>query len=99
MSNRVALVSTEFKDTQGNVTYGYRLRDDYDDTYRDSMDALITDDLELLASALRQVGSPADSLCATAKIDGISINDNWYDAADIAHVFEAHEMDLEQDEC
>jgi|CXWL01.1.fsa_nt_gi hypothetical protein len=87
MSAKVNLVATEFKSYLG-VTYGFRLYDDYGQTYANNIDAAewsVLDDMKLLQFALENTNENSDSIFDNVRDmgEGITINGNYYDHEEI----------------
>ena len=93
MSNRCHIVRTEFKNIfDGEVTYGFRLYDDYESMYSNLYEASIKDmsDMDLLREA-RELCRDKDSdvfasLCENE--DGIDIDGTYYEWDEIKSVLE-----------
>jgi hypothetical protein len=87
MSNHVMLTATTFINHAegGTKTYGYRLYDDYGQTYNNTLEK-IDDDLELLAAVVRDepAGYMFDYMNENKR--GLSINGTWYDYEEIEHL-------------
>lgn len=90
--SKLTLVATKFENIcAGEVTYGFRMYDDYFTAYDNLMEAPETDDLKLLAYCKQQysdssdIGSALDDLQEMEK--GIEINGQWYDWNEIKHLF------------
>jgi len=90
MSNRVTVQATVFKNhPQGLETFGYRMFDDYDQTYDNTFDAVPDNDLELLRHALANCDGIAGSMLEYVEENntGIYIGDTWYDWDEIRHLW------------
>ena len=86
----VSLQLTKFVNMpQGSETFGYRIYDDYGQSYDNTHECLIEDDLELLGNVMDSGDETAtailDFLLENAK--GITINDNWYEWDEIRHLW------------
>jgi hypothetical protein len=79
MSNKITLQATKFTDLPSNEeTFGYRVFDDYESDYLNTLDEPITDDFDLLKLAV--VSSPdffPKAYLEDCRI-GIEINGNYY---------------------
>lgn len=86
MASQVNLVTCEFHNTTGEITKGYRIYDDYGQTYCNTWETIPTDDLDILELAIEDADTNAKSFFDFIKGHevGISINGTWYDFADIA---------------
>lgn len=87
MSSKVTLVSTKFESVTG-TTFGFRLYDDYGQTYCNNMDAAewsVMDDMKLLNFALENITDESDKILDNLKdmSEGITINGNYYDYEEI----------------
>lgn len=97
MSNRAHFTRTKFSDVDGNnVTYGYRVADDYDMYYDDTW---ITpgpeEDLEFLQRLKETASEDVQTLLdwVEAEANGCYINDTWYDYVDLLPVLNNSEDD------
>jgi hypothetical protein len=92
MSNRLCIVSTEFRNarTEG-TTYGVRIYDNYDNVYDNLWEGILYDDLEILATVLKdtkgneRVEAMFDFIQENE--NGIDIDGEWYDWDQIKHLF------------
>ena len=91
MSNHAVLQATKFvAHPQGTETLGYRLYDDYAQSYDNNMESLPDDDLEFLKLVLGLDHSDVvTEIFAFIEEEhtGLDINGNWYDWDDIKHLF------------
>ena len=87
MSNRVSLDATKFVNKNGDESYGYRMYDDYDQTYYNCAESNIMemDDLELLEYAGKRADERAGEMISFCMEEekGMYINDTWYDHDEI----------------
>ena len=86
--NRPTLLSTTFVDMSVETSYGYRLFDDYGQTYCNIGSYLIEDDLELLQFAMENSDDYSRTLFKFLIEDqkGLNINNSWYDFDEIKHI-------------
>ena len=89
--NQITIQPTVFENRpQGSKTYGYRMYDDYGQTYNNTWESIPDDDLEIL----RQVIDDGDDIAQNMigfMIEhghGLSIGDERYDWNDIKYLFE-----------
>jgi hypothetical protein len=75
------LVTCEFHNTTGEVTKGYRLYDEYGQTYCNTWQTIPEDDLEILELAIKDADDNAKTFFNFMKEteSGITINGEWYD--------------------
>ena len=94
--SKLCLVATKFENiAQGDVSYGFRMYDDYMTAYDNLMKAPELDDLKLLEYALNTYvkGSSSDGEICGALLylkeseNGIEINGEWYDWEQIKDLF------------
>lgn len=89
--NHVNLVSTEFIDSFGRQMYGFRIYDDYTSVCHDLLYAMIEDDLQILEKAIEADVDAVSDMLAFAAVNGMFINEAWYAADRIAHLFAKHD--------
>jgi hypothetical protein len=95
MANRPQLVATTFNDyIGGEVSYGFRLADDYDNTYSNTFDesVLYVSDAELLrhaAESFEDSDLVGYHILQTAESAGITINGKYYDANEVEEMLES----------
>ena len=86
MGNRVTIEATKFV-TKDGETYGFRMYDDYDQTYYNNheIDTLTLGDMDLLDIALDNTDERMGEMFSFVKEEekGIYINDTWYDFDEI----------------
>jgi hypothetical protein len=83
MSNRVSIDATQFTDTDGTTTYGFRMYDDYAQLYNNcaESDIMEMDDKELFKYVLDRsddVSGEMFSFCHSEQ-KGMYINGMWRD--------------------
>lgn len=92
MSNRLTIEPTEFKDVRsGNITYGVRVYDDYDQKYDNNWESIPDDDMEILAKTLNSDGMSDFFELVKAEEKGLYIGDQWYDFEEIQKILEEQE--------
>jgi len=92
--NRITLQPTIFiNHPDGSRAYGYRLYDDYGQTYYNSWESIPNDDLEILSLALEDCDFVAAAMFGHMIEHGcgLSIGDTRYDWDDIKHLFHDHD--------
>lgn len=89
MSNKANIVTCEFHSGNGVITKGYRIYDEYGKTYNNTWESIPTDDLQVLAEVLKDDDDVTRSVLdfVEENENGISINDTYYDWAEIKHLF------------
>jgi hypothetical protein len=89
MGNRITVVATEFK-TKAGDTYGYRMYDDYGQTYCNLFDESIMSmpDLEILGQVVDNLDDVSKAMVdhCNEMQQGIMVNDNWYDYDEIKDI-------------
>jgi len=82
MSNRAYIVRTKFEGiTDGDVSYGVRVYDDYESYYNNNFEGPPTaDDIELFKTCLEQENEEQDGVLSfvVEEHKGCYIDDNWY---------------------
>lgn len=92
MSNRLTIEPTEFKDVRsGNITYGVRVYDDYDQKYDNNWESIPDDDMEVLSKTLNSDGMSDFFELVKAEEKGLYIGDQWYDFEEIQKILEEQE--------
>ena len=97
MSNRAFIQPTIFSDTpDGELTYGWRLFDDYAKTYENSMpkelwDRLVNDDLSFMRHVMDNIDEVGDNILDSVVGNGLYIGGSWYDWEDVKHLWEIGE--------
>lgn len=94
MSNQVSLVRTEFRNMRDmDSSYGYRIFDNYDKAYYNTLDAdqVPDDDLELLKFVTETANDDlSEGILDYLRMNeaGIDIDDTWYEYDQIRHILE-----------
>ena len=79
MSNRATLVATTFTDITGEVSYGFRIYDNEDSAYCNTLESLIRDDAEMLREVSGIDDDTVDGIIEfTCIVDGLQINGTRY---------------------
>jgi hypothetical protein len=91
MSNRISLTATTFIDhPNDDKSFGFRMYDDFGQTYNNCCDSLITDDFDLLQYAYNnqdEVSGVMFEWISENGGHGMYINDTWYEWDEIQHIF------------
>lgn len=88
--NRITLQPTEFiNHPQKSITYGYRMYDDYSQTYYNSWKSIPDNDLEILRLALKNGDNISQNMFGFILEHGcgIFIGNEWYNWNKIKHLF------------
>lgn len=88
--NCITLQATKFVNLpQGDETIGWRMYDNHGQTYDNTLESLVTEDLELLKIALESTDQQVlDMLSMMQEISkGIEINGNFYDWDQVKHLW------------
>jgi len=87
MSNRVTLQSTTFQNHPSKEeTHGYRMYDDYGQSYNNLLDKKQMEDMsdaDLLHEAANSGDDVMDAMIEHAIENGMFINDEWYDGEEV----------------
>lgn len=88
--NKVTIQPTIFENhPQGTKTFGYRIYDDYGQTYLNTWESIPKDDMDILQKVMDEADETADAMFSfiLEHEHGIYINDNWWDWDEIKHIF------------
>jgi len=88
--NRVTIQPTIFENhPQGDKTYGYRIYDDYGQTYYNSWESMLTDDMEILQNVMDYGDDIAQDILSFLFENGkgLYIGDTWYNFEEIQHLW------------
>lgn len=103
MSNQVTIEPTRFVDERtGRETLGFRVYDDYEQTYCNNMSSIPGDDLEFFRMALENIDNALDLMldymCMNEK--GITIGNEFYDFEEVKSIIdEAKNRNLYAETC
>lgn len=89
MSNQLNLVATKFENLDGDISYGFRIYDDYGKTYYNLDTEMVKDDLDLLQLVIDNPDNISETMLDYIQENesGILINNNWYDWDEIKDLF------------
>jgi hypothetical protein len=88
--NIVTIQPTIFENSpQGDKTFGYRMYDDYGQTYSNTWESMLTDDMEILQSVMDDGDDIAADMLSFLLENGkgLCIGNTWYDFEDIKHLW------------
>ena len=96
MSSNLHIEPTQFTNVRnGNVTYGFRLYDDYVTAYDNTWDSIPDDDLDVLETVLQEhdhgdeVNIALDSV--REQQNGLYIGNEWYSWDQVKNIFKEYE--------
>jgi hypothetical protein len=97
MSNTLTLIPTKFQDIRsGDVTYGYRIFDSYDDSYSNTWESIPDDDMEFLKMVLDETVENYSQVVLEMfnflqeNEKGLDIDGTFYDFEDIKEILVEH---------
>lgn len=89
MGNQITIEPTEFINVRsGEKTFGFRLYDDYGQTYDNTWDSILDDDMEILKKVMKSDDAfVSDAISFIRENEkGIDIGGEWYDWEQIKHI-------------